>query len=68
METRNIKEFFNSVEEFNLYLQSIPVRKLIKQTDKDFIKKMKKYIKEYGENMTMLDSQYKRLVLLKEAL
>nr|DAO90618.1 MAG TPA: hypothetical protein [Caudoviricetes sp.] len=66
MEVKNIKDFFNTIEEFNSILQSIPVRKLVKQTDKDFIKKMKKYLKEYGENMTMLESQYKRIILLRE--
>lgn len=66
MEVKNIKDFFNTIEEFNSILHSIPVRKLVKQTDKDFIKKMKKYLKEYGENMTMLESQYKRIILLRE--
>lgn len=66
MEITKITSYFQSVNEFKELLDSIPVRKLQTQTDKDFIKKMKKYLKEYGENMTILDSQYKRLMILKE--
>lgn len=68
MESKNIKEYFDSKEALEDILQSIPVRKLVNQADKDFIRKMKKYLKEYGDNMTMLESQYKRIILLKEAM
>ena len=61
-----ITDFFSSIQEFNDILESIPVRKLQTQTDKDFIKKMKKYYKDYGESMTLLESQAKRIMMIKE--
>jgi hypothetical protein len=38
-------DFFNSFQEFVELLNFIPIHKLVKQTEKDFIKKMKKYCK-----------------------
>ena len=62
----HIKDFFTSGDEFIEIINSIPVRKLVHQTDKDFIKKMKKYYKEYGEDMSLMESQAKRVRMLKE--
>jgi len=44
----------------------MPTRNLVKQTDKYFIKKRKKYCKEYGEDITLLESQSKLIEMLKE--
>ena len=65
-EQKTIIEFFGSDENMDNILNAIPVRKLIHQTDKDFVRKMKKYHKEYGSSMKLFESQYKRIIMLKE--
>lgn len=65
-EQKTIIEFFGSDENMDNILNAIPVRKLIHQTDKDFVRKMKKYHKEYGSFMKLFESQYKRIIMLKE--
>lgn len=62
----HLKDFFSSGDEFIEIVNSIPVRKLIHQTDKDFVRKMKKYYKEYGEEMSLMESQAKRIKMLKD--
>ena len=65
-EQKTIIDFFGTDEEMDNILNAIPVRKLIHQTDKDFVRKMKKYHKEYGSSMKLFESQYKRILMLKE--
>ena len=66
-----VKEYYENPQQFVDEVMSINVRKLEKQSDKDLIKKLKRWIKEYwgndGENYHLSESQYARLqILLKE--
>lgn len=66
-----VKEYYENPQQFVDEVMSINVRKLEKQSDKDLIKKLKRWIKEYwgndGENYHLYESQYARLqILLKE--
>ena len=66
-----VKEYYENPQQFVDEVMSINVRKLEKQSDKDLIKKLKRWIKEYwgndGENYHLYESQDARLqILLKE--
>lgn len=66
MEERlKVREYYDNPQQFVDEVMSINVRKIEKQSDKDLIKKLKRWIKEYwgdnGENYNLYESQYARL-------
>ena len=69
-ERTTVKEFYDNPQQFLDELNSINVRKLVNQNDKDLIKKLKRWVKEYWKDdgsMNLYESQYKRLqMFLKE--
>ncbi len=70
-ERTTVKEFYDNPQDFLDDLNSINTRKLVHQNDKDLIRKLKRWVKEYWKNdgsMNLYESQYKRLQMFKEAL
>lgn len=66
-----VKEFYDNPQDFLDDLNSINTRKLVHQNDKDLIRKLKRWVKEYWKNdgsMNLYESQYTRLQMFKEAL
>ena len=66
-----VKEFYDNPQDFLDDLNSINTRKLIHQNDKDLIRKLKRWVKEYWKDdgsMNLYESQYTRLQMYKEAL
>lgn len=66
-----VKEFYDNPQDFLDDLNSINTRKLIHQNDKDLIRKLKRWVKEYWKDdgsMNLYESQYTRLQMFKEAL
>lgn len=70
IERQYVNEYYDNPQQFLDEIKSINVRKLVNQSDKDLIKKLKKWIKEYWQedgSMFLYESQYKRLqMILKE--
>lgn len=63
-ERTTVKEFYENPQQFLDELNSINVRKLIHQNDKDLIRKLKRWVKEYWKDdgsMNLYESQYARL-------
>jgi len=63
-ERTKVIEFYDNPQQFLDEIQSINVRRLINQSDKDLIKKLKRWIKEYWKedgSMFLYESQYARL-------
>lgn len=70
-EKTTVKEFYDNPQDFLDDLNSINTRKLVHQNDKDLIRKLKRWVKEYWKDdgsMNLYESQYKRLQMFKEAL
>lgn len=70
-ERTTVKEFYENPQDFLEDLNSINTRKLIHQNDKDLIRKLKRWVKEYWKDdgsMNLYESQYARLQMFKEAL
>lgn len=70
-EKTTVKEFYENPQDFLDDLNSINTRKLVHQNDKDLIRKLKRWVKEYWKDdgsMNLYESQYKRLQMFKEAL
>ena len=69
-ERTTVKEFYENPQEFLDELNSINVRKLVNKSDKDLIRKLKRWVKEYWKDdgsMNLFESQYRRLqMFLKE--
>lgn len=66
-----VKEFYDNPQQFLDELNSINTRKLVHQNDKDLIRKLKKWVKEYWKDdgtMRLYESQYKRLQMFIEEL
>ena len=66
-----VKEFYDNPQDFLDDLNSINTRKLVHQNDKDLIRKLKRWVKEYWKDdgsMNLYESQYTRLQVFKEAL
>ncbi len=66
-----VKEFYDNPQDFLDDLNSINTRKLVHQNDKDLIRKLKRWVKEYWKDdgsMNLYESQYTRLQMFKEAL
>lgn len=66
-----VKEFYDNPQQFLDELNSINIRKLVHQNDKDLIRKLKKWVKEYWKDdgtMRLYESQYKRLQMFIEEL
>lgn len=64
MERMTVKEYYDNPQQFKDEVLSINVRKLTKISDKDLIKKLKRWIKEYWKDdgsMFLYESQYARL-------
>lgn len=63
-----VKEYYSNPQQFIDEVMSINVRKLVNQSDKDLIKKLKRWIKEYwgedGSEYHLFESQYARLQML----
>lgn len=60
-ERLKINEYYENPQQFVDELMSINVRKLEYAPDKDLIKKLKRWYKEYGIDMNLYESQYARL-------
>lgn len=63
-ERTTVKEFYENPQQFLDELSSINVRKLIHQNDKDLIRKLRRWVKEYWKDdgsMNLYESQYARL-------
>ena len=69
-ERTTVKEFYENPQQFLDELNSINVRKLVNKSDKDLIRKLKRWVKEYWKDdgsMNLFESQYRRLqMFLKE--
>ena len=69
-ERTTVKEFYENPRQFLDELNSINVRKLVNKADKDLIRKLKRWVKEYWKDdgsMNLFESQYARLqMFLKE--
>ena len=69
-ERTTVKEFYENPQQFLDELNSINIRKLVNKSDKDLIKKLKRWVKEYWKDdgsMNLFESQYARLqIFLKE--
>ena len=67
MERMKVIEYYENPQQFLDELTSINVRKLVNQSDKDLIKKLKRWVKEYWQedgSMFLYESQYKRLQMI----
>ena len=70
-ERTKVIEFYENPQQFLDELNSINVRKLVNKADKDLIRKLKRWVKEYWKNdgsMNLFESQYKRLQMFLEQL
>ena len=70
-ERKYVKDYYDNPQQFLEELNSINVRKLVNQADKDLIRKLKKWVKEYWKedgSMNLFESQYKRLQMFLEEL
>jgi len=70
-ERTTVKEFYDNPQQFLDELNSINTRKLVHQNDKDLIRKLKRWVKDYWKDdgsMNLYESQYKRLQMFLEAL
>lgn len=69
-ERTTVKEFYENPQQFLDELNSINVRKLVNKSDKDLIRKLKRWVKGYWKDdgsMNLFESQYRRLqMFLKE--
>lgn len=67
MERMKVNEYYDNPQQFLDEISKINVRKLVNQSDKNLIKKLKKWIKEYWQedgSMFLYESQYKRLQMI----
>lgn len=67
MERMTVKEYYDNPQQFKDEVLSINVRKLVESADKELIKKLKRWIKEYWKDdgsMFLYESQYARLQLI----
>ena len=63
-ERSTVKEFYENPQQFLDELNSINVRKLVNKNDKDLIRKLRRWVKEYWKDdgsMNLYESQYARL-------
>ena len=70
-ERTTVKEFYDNPQQFLDELNSVNTRKLVHQNDKDLIRKLKRWVKDYWKDdgsMNLYESQYKRLQMFLEAL
>ena len=70
-ERTTVKEFYENPQTFLDELASINVRKLVHQPDKDLIRKLRRWVKEYWKDdgsMNLYESQYKRIQIFLEEL
>lgn len=69
-ERMKVIEYYDNPQQFLDEIQSINVRKLVNQSDKDLVKKLKRWVKEYWQedgSMFLYESQYARLqAILKD--
>ena len=68
-ERTTVKEFYENPQQFLDELNSINVRKLENKSDKDLVKKLKRWVKEYWKedgSMNLFESQYKRIQIFLE--
>ena len=63
-ERTTVKEFYENPQQFLDELNSINVRKLVNKSDKDLIRKLKRWVKEYWKDdgtMEFYPSQARRI-------
>ena len=63
-ERTKVNEYYDNPQQFLDELASINVRKLVHQPDKDLVRKLRRWVKEYWKDdgsMNLFESQYKRL-------
>ena len=66
-ERTKVIEFYENPQQFLDELTSINVRKLVEKSDKELIKKLRRWVKEYWKDdgsMNLFESQYKRLQMI----
>lgn len=66
-ERLTVQEYYDNPQQFKDEVLSINVRKLVEQSDKELIKKLKRWIKDYWKDdgsMFLYESQYARLQLI----
>ena len=67
VERTKVNEYYENPQQFIDEIKRINVRRLVSQSDKDLIKKLKRWIKEYWKDdgsMFLYESQYARLQLI----
>ncbi len=63
-ERTKVSEYYEDVNQFVDELYSINVRKLVNESDKKLVQKLKKWYKTYwveNEGMDLYESQYRRI-------
>lgn len=67
VERTKVNEYYENPQQFIDEIKSINVRRLVSQSDKDLIKKLKRWIKAYWKDdgsMFLYESQYARLQMI----
>lgn len=63
-----LSDFYSSPQEWEEFIQSINIRKVINPYDKAWIQKIKRHYKTYGWQMNFYADQKRRLEMIKEEL
>lgn len=61
-----LPDFFKDKEEWEAFISSVNVRKIVNPYDKAWVQKIKKHYKTYGWEMNLYPDQKKRLEMIKE--
>lgn len=68
LEMGKLSEFYSNQEEWENFIKSFNVRKIINQFDKAWIQKIRRNYKNYGWDMNFYADQKKRLEMIKDEL
>lgn len=63
-----LKDFYSSVDDWENFINSINIRKIVNPYDKAWVQKIKRHYKTYGFDMNFYADQKKRLEMIKEEL
>ena len=61
-----LSDFYSTIEEWEKFISSINVRKIVNPYDKAWVQKIKRHYKTYGWEMNLYAEQKKRLEMIKE--
>lgn len=64
--SNQLLDFYKDKEEWEKFISSINVRKIVNPYDKAWVQKIKKHYKNYGWEMNLYADQKKRLEMIKE--